>query len=218
MSTDSPPTDEWPGNPYKADAADFIAPLSAVLQHLHVLEDTGEEKLRTLTNTPFSYEVITAGATAFSRNWSVVLGALGGVGGITSVVKALGYNSEHATQAATFTASAAVLFSATIVAIAIMVKADVQARGAASSAQYSARANIAAAMMASSRYGRPVPPPAPAPPPPASNYLVQVGGKWYPVNEFKQTAAGVVADLIGRDDDVAIIEVDGITTSSVWKK
>jgi hypothetical protein len=218
MSSTASDLAEWPGTPYAPDAADFIRPLQAVLKELHVLEDTSEKEQRSLTKTPFSYEVITAGAMTFSRNWSVIIGALGGVGAITSAIKAAGYGSSQPIQAATFTASAAFLLAATVVAIAIMVKADVQARGAASSAQYAARASITSAMLASSRYGRPVAQPNPTPPPPASNYLVEVGGKWYPVNEFKQTAKGVVADLIGRDDDVPVSQVKGITTSSVWQK
>lgn len=206
----------WPGAPYSPDAGDFVVPLSAVLKALHVLEDPDEEEERSVVNTPFSFQVITAGATAFSRNWSAIIGALGGAGAITSALKATGYGSAEPVLAAVFTASAAVLLSATVISVALMVTSDVRARAAASAAQYAARATITSAMMTSSRYGRPVAPTPPSPPAPASNYLVEVGGKWYAVKEFKQTADGVVADLHGRDDVVPMSRVNGITTSSVW--
>lgn len=111
------------------------------------------------------------------------------------------------------TASASVLASAVALAIAIIVKADVGSRATASAAQYHARASIASSLLESAHYNIPVPP---DPPAPVSNYLVQVGGNWYPVKEFKQTNRGVVADLIGRDDDVAMSQVEGVSTSSVW--
>jgi hypothetical protein len=214
MSGETPEAATWPGSPYDLKAKDFTDPLTAVLRELHVLEDKGEGEV-TWNKTPFSYQVITAGATRFSRNWSTIVGALGGAGTIGSIIKALGYNSDQPAQAAAFTASAAFLLSATTIAIAIMVRADVGARGQASAAQYAARATIASAMMASSRYGRPIPTP---PPPPEPRYMLKTkDAKWYAVKSFELTGGGRLAAVVGPDDSrIPGDEIDVLVPTNSW--
>jgi hypothetical protein len=204
---------QWPGTPYAPDAADLIKPLKAVLEELRVLEDTTQEV--TWNKTPLSYQVISAGATRFSRNWSVIVAGFGGAGALASAIRGFGFDAEQSIEAATFTASAALLLGAAIIAIATMVKADVNARGSASAAQYAARASITCAMLTSSQYGRPVPPASPSPEP---NYMIKTKqGEWHPVKSFQKTSTGV---LVKVDDGTLIParQIDVIVPTSVWSR
>ncbi|WP_159081573.1 hypothetical protein [Nocardioides sediminis] len=205
---------KWPGKAYDPDGPDLGGPLQQLLLDLHVIEKEGDEDhLGPLKGTPYSIQVITAGATSLGKAWSALIALLGGGGAIAAGLRGLGYANDDPLMASVFTGSAAVLLAAVSISIAVMVKADVTARAEASAAQYRARAEISSALLGSAHYN--VPPPA-TPQRPTSHYVVEAGGKWFPVKEFRQTANGVVADLVGRDDPIRVQDVTGISATSVW--
>ncbi|HEU4514133.1 MAG TPA: hypothetical protein VFR87_13590 [Nocardioidaceae bacterium] len=172
----------WPGKAYAAEADDLGEPLQQLLRDLHVLEEKGDEKnLGPFRGTPYSVQVITAGATALGKGWAAVIGLVGGGGALAAGLTGLGYGSEEPLLAATFTA-----------------------------AQYEARAVISSALLGSANYNRPT---AAAPTP---HYMAQVGGRWYPVTEFRQGVNGVVADLAGASE-VEVARLSGITSTDAWK-
>lgn len=200
----------WPGKAYAAEAEDLGEPLQQLLRDLNVLEEkSDEDKVGPFRGTPFSVQVITAGATALGKGWTAAVGVVGGAGAVTAGLAGLGYGSDEPILAATFTASAAVLLAAVAVAVALMVRADVSARATASAAQYQARAVISSALLGSANYNRPT---AMAP---STRYMAQVGGRWYPVKEFRQGANGVVADLLGASE-VKVSQLSGITSTDAW--
>lgn len=205
---------KWPGRAYSADAEDLGEPLQQLLQDLHVLEREGDEHdLGPFRGTPYSVQVITAGATALGKGWTAVVGFLGGGGALAAGLQGLGYASEEPLLAATFTASAAVLLAAVAVSIAVMVRADVSARATASAAQYRARADISSALLSSGNYNRPAPA---VPSAPASRYMARVGDRWFPVKEFRQGVNGVVADLVGASE-VEVSKLAGVTSTDAWE-
>jgi hypothetical protein len=204
----------WPGKAYDAAGEDLGGPIQQLLIDLHVLENEDDHKdMGPFTGTPFSIQVITAGATALAKVWPGLIALLGGGGAIAVGLEALGYGSDQPAQAAAFTLAAAILGSAVAISIAVIVKADVSARAMASAAQYHARSEVTGALLRSSQYNVPVP----AVVPPALNYLVMTRDQqWYAVQGFRLTPNGVVVDLIGRDHPIPITEVAGITPSTVW--
>ncbi|TDD29010.1 hypothetical protein E1218_05415 [Kribbella turkmenica] len=97
------------------------------------------------------------------------------------------------------------------IAVAIMVRADVNARSAASAAQFEARAAVTAAILSSPEYGRPVA----APPPP--NYMLRTNNdEWLPVLAFKLTANGLAAD-VGNNRVVLSQNFQALIPTNSWQ-
>ncbi len=210
----SKPNVQWPGKAYDEDGDDLGAPLQQLLIDLHVLEKEGDVGAVTWTQTPPSVQVITAGATTLGKYWPAVIAFFGGGGAIATGIKGWGLGTGNSvTERAVLTASAAGLAAAVAIAVAIMVRADVGSRALASAAQYQARASVASALLTSGHYNVPLPP---DPAPPVAHYMLQTGGRWYPVREFASSDSGVVAYLVDNPAPVPLSQVSGLVTNDAW--
>lgn len=141
----------WP-----AADGDLLGPMQGVLEGIAVLEtkedqSSAEKKENSLLSftqatTPYSLQVITAGALAFSQQAAKVVAGLGGVTAILAAIKGIWYTS-NSTEAAAMVGGAAFVLAALFVALAVIVRSDVQARSLAQAAEYQARARVAATFL-----------------------------------------------------------------------
>ncbi len=107
-------------------------------------------------------QVITAGSTALSKITTAVVAAFGGAAALGAAVLAfLQDDRNSAPLMLVLVGSVAAVLSATVLSIALIVRADLSARSAATSAEYRARAETAAALLQG--FGRSRPSPAPEP-------------------------------------------------------
>jgi hypothetical protein len=106
--------------------------------------------------TPYSLQVIKAGATALSRRWAVIVAAAGGLPALGTILLSwtniLGRQDNAPLVRAAFLVSGSVLLSTVVLAIAIIVKSDVAARAMGTAAQRQAEADIAVASLTSYQY------------------------------------------------------------------
>ncbi len=141
MPSDSNNQASWPPN---------TSPARALLEDLNLLE-TKDDQLRgnSLWSTPWSLQVITAGATSATKWVASIGGAAGLMASIGTAVTALNAGDNVPLQLVAVGALAVIL-SATILAIALMVRADVGARASVTAAEYQARALLASTYLQAS--------------------------------------------------------------------
>jgi hypothetical protein len=136
-----------PEQALNASGADILSPLKELEQGLGILpDDTDLAKsgaAATFTGPPDSVAIIEAGATALSKWWSVVVAGLGGAAAITSGVTKFWSGQTGGVRIALIGGMAGLLIAA-LLAISVMVAADVRGRAQGMVALYTARANIAA--------------------------------------------------------------------------
>lgn len=157
---------QWPDGAYSTEGDDLSEPIQALLRDMHLLEQPAGDQAKVpwgLRNTtPFAMQVITAGSTALSKITTTVVAAFGGAAALGAAVLAfLQDDRNSAPLMLVLVGSVAVVLSATVLAIALIVRADLSARSAATSAEYRARAETAAALLQG--FGRSRPSPAPEP-------------------------------------------------------
>lgn len=202
---------------------DLVEPMQEVLEGIALLETKddatkaadAENPLLSFTTstTPYSLQVITAGALAFSQQAAKVVASLGGVTAILAAIKGIWYTS-NSTEAAAMVGGAAFVLAALFVALAIIVRADVQARSLAQAAEYQARAQVAA------RFLRGTEGAAAGSPAAIRKYFVQRAGtlSLRPVDEFKLDGGGLIAVL---DDDAKTVvkaaDIVNVTYASIIK-
>ena len=157
---------QWPDGAYGTQD-DLSAPIQALLRDLHLLEGSREvkdaEKVeKGLGNTtPVPLQVITAGATSLSKVTASWVAGLGGASAALGTVLALLTDpTNSAPLVLVVVAAVAAVVAASVLALAMIVRADLQARSTATSAEYAARAETAAALLRGSST-RPSPPPEP---------------------------------------------------------
>ncbi len=140
-----------------APTGDQAVPLAQLLQGLQLLasDDDREAAARSSgewsAETPPSMQVIKSGALSITKTWTKrVTGAGIGVsvvlGGVGSGVAALTDGLTPAIGAA-LVGGIALVASATALALAIFIKADLDARGQATAARHAGRAEVAAAFL-----------------------------------------------------------------------
>lgn len=133
---------QWPANAL-GSGDDLGVPLVELQRRLELLGEGGDEDKVTARRTPYSLQIITAGTLAISKVVTPVIGGLGLVGsGLMAFFAGQGAGPQVA-----LILGAAVLASATILGIALIVVADVNARSRGSAAQYEARAQVATAFL-----------------------------------------------------------------------
>ena len=139
-------TVQFPEQARDATGKDVLSPLKELQQGLGVLPgDTDMAKsgaAATFTGPPDSVAIIEAGATALSKWWTVAIAGLGGTTVIISAVTKF-WSGQDAGVRVGLVAGMAALLTAGVIAISIIVAADVKGRSNGMAALYAARASIA---------------------------------------------------------------------------
>jgi hypothetical protein len=185
---------QWPAKGYDPDGADLSAPMKQLLVDLRLLENPGPNEKVSVTGTPASLQILTAGATSLSKLVVTGVGVLGGLGAVATglngfFVKVGPNNLDTPLVRTAFILAGALIAAAVALCLAIVVRADVGARAAATAAQFEARAAVAAAALHS--YALP-------PEPSETKYVLRTAdGSWHTVKEFRW------------EDNKAVALVDG---------
>jgi hypothetical protein len=195
----------WPGKGYDPEGTDLSQPMRQLLIDLNLLESPAPgEKVTLRGGTPHSLQVMTSGATSISK---LVVAAVGGIGGISALATGLnGFfgkvgpnNLDTPLVRTAFIIAGALMGMAVALSLAIVVRADVGARATSSAAQFTARAQVAAALLQS--YVAPALAPADE-----TSYAIQTkDNSWHVVKEFRWANGHLVA----------VIEGD-VTPASEW--
>jgi hypothetical protein len=203
---------QWPGDAFAAKGDDLARPIRNLLEHLRLLEEEKPGDVSFLGGTPASLQVITAGATSMSK-WSAgIVTALGGSTVLIAGIKGLPGDADSM-QRNVFLAALAVLLSAIVLAIAVMVRADLSARALASAAQYEARSMVAKTLLENLQYA--------APAQPATSggtcdmcYVVKkkCDDKWYPVKTFAWEDDGTIAVVTDKDSKILSKDIEALVT------
>lgn len=136
-----------PGKAVDDGQQDLKPPVRRQLEDLLLLPKSGESGdgfITALTGPPQSVALIEAGATAATKWWSAGLSA---VATVASGLLVGFWNSEASVEVKmALIIGLAVLLAAVVVAIGMLLSADVRGRAAATVATVNARAQVAAAM------------------------------------------------------------------------
>ena len=146
---------QFPGQPIDPQGTDLSAPLTTLLNGLCLLGtqaqlDASDGATAVFTGPAQSVAIIEAGATALSKWWTAGLGATLGGGAIFAAVKGFWADQQDGVHVALI-ASAAFLFAALAVSIAVIVSGDVRTRGHGAAAMIGARRDIAITWLKLSR-------------------------------------------------------------------
>jgi hypothetical protein len=123
---------------------DLEAPVKALLQSVALLGNDADQS--TKSATPYSLQVIESGGLALSKLWATLIASVGGLSSLGALFAGF-FSSQGPNRQMVLYGSAAVFLSATIIAVAIIVRSDVMARSHASSARLAARAQVVDAMI-----------------------------------------------------------------------
>lgn len=139
-------TVQFPEKALNTSGTDILSPLKDLQQGLGILpDDTDLAKsgaAATFTGPPDSVAIIEAGATALSKWWSVVIAGLGGAAVITSAVTRFWSGQTTGIRIGLIGGMAGLVVAA-VIAISVIVAADVKGRALGMVALYTARASIA---------------------------------------------------------------------------
>ena len=152
-----------------AGGDDLLEPLQQLMRGLSVLPE-GDDLRRSsagaaFRGTPDSVSIIEAGGTALSKGYAIVIAALGGSAAVATAVTGF-WSGEGTGVRVALIAGTAVLLAAAVIAIAVIVAADVGGRAAGSVAQYDARRQLGVSLLelslaahrdAAAAAGRPTP-------------------------------------------------------------
>lgn len=200
---------QWPANAYAPDGDDLSPPIKRLLTNLRLLEKTDPGSTVTIrAGTPPTLQVMTAGAASMSK-WVATMVA--GGGGIAAIATGLnGFFGLVGPQDSpwvriAFILGGSLLGVAVVIALAIIVRADVSARATASAAQFEARGAVASALLHS--FVAPTPPVAKV-----AGYVIQsTDGSWSEVEEFVWRKNRLSAKV--KDGYVAVTEWTGLLPS-----
>jgi len=193
-------TVQWPTSPVAEKGSDVLDPLTKLLFNLNVLEGTdssGAPLQPTLWSTPYSLQVITAGSTAASKWVGTVIASLGGLSTLLAGLRAFVGTLDDTVKVGWAAAAAACLI-ATIIGLAIIVRADIAGRAQATAAEYAARRVIAAQFLALAR--------------PQSQYFVKKPGyneAFTPVQSFI-LQGGQIAAKVDESTVLSGSDVEGL--------
>jgi hypothetical protein len=161
MAAETPvPTDKLGKLEWATPASDVPdtdkVPLNELLQGLQLLASDEARTKSSETNaswdaaTPASMQVIKSGSLEITKYATkLVTRAGGGLGVVTAVAGIISSFIDKIGEPVTIAliGSAAVLLSSTAIALALFVKGDLEARGAATAARHQGRADVAAAFL-----------------------------------------------------------------------
>lgn len=188
---------KWPaGKAYDESAEDLGLPIRNLLYGLRLLENPEDEgKGVGFKETPQSLQVLTSGATSVTKLYAALATAVGGGSALFTGITAI-WGSFKDLQQAVLMASAAVLGSAVVIAVAVMVRGDVSSRARAHAAEYEARAAVATAMIDSIKSAMPEPPVVRE-----TRYSIRKNGEktWHQVKAFELSDGTVIAKTQGDE-------------------
>jgi hypothetical protein len=125
---------------------DLLAPAQAMLRGLSVLPSEADVKANgpgaAFRGTPDSLSIIESGGTALSKGYAVVIALLGGGTAVTTAVTGF-WQNETTSVRIVLVGGTAVFLASAVIAIAVIVSADVKGRAAGSVAQYDVRRQVA---------------------------------------------------------------------------
>lgn len=192
----------WPSRACQHDGRDLGPPTASLLRRLHVLEDEEELQAGLHWATPPSAQVITAGASSLSKWVTSGLTALGGTSVVLAAVTGF-WNASPTELRIAYTAAGALLLGILVVAVAMIVRADVTARATATAAEYQARAVIADAFLRGAAAHR------------GSEYrLTRTSGEWAPIRDIAYDAS--VGGLVAITEDGDRVPNSEITGFERW--
>jgi hypothetical protein len=173
---------QWPVRSVGSDD-DLAPPLKEILAELNLLELDSKDS--TGWDTPFSRQAITAGALAMSKWMGTAIASLGGLGAIVATAAAFWARVSVAERIG-YASMAVLLIVGMAVALAVIVRADVTARGLATAAMYRARADVASGFLATTQrilLNEPA-------------YWVRLRADhtWHPVTRFRKVADHVMVE------------------------
>lgn len=174
---------QWPGAAVDSTGADLSAPLVAFLQDLNLLENSSDHV--TTLRTPASRQVITAGSTALSKNVATLVGSVGGGAALWAAIKGF-WLTQPPGQKLAYIGATALIVSVVAFALALIVRADVNARAVASAAEYAARAQAASAFLQTTQQIA------------GTRYVLKQKGRrgWFDVQDFQADGAGGLVAVI----------------------
>lgn len=146
---------KWPVSAVDLTGDDVPVRLDKLLQSLQLLGTDDDREATTAqawnAETPPSLQVIKSGSLAITKksivwvkNYGGIAGLLAAVGGVVSSFS--GQVGKPVTVA--LIGSAALILSSVAIALGLLVKGDLEARGAATAARHQGRAEVAAAFLA----------------------------------------------------------------------
>jgi hypothetical protein len=149
-------TVQWPSDLVDEKGSDLGHPLHNLLHQMDLIgTDADESKTKgagaAFDSPPASIAILEAGATAATKWWSAGMTALAAAGLTLELIlaKATGFfNGQGAAVRATIIAGSALVVAAVVIAVAVMIQADLRARGQGMAATYQARASVAEAFIA----------------------------------------------------------------------
>ncbi|MGW4649827.1 hypothetical protein [Kitasatospora sp. NPDC004289] len=201
------PVIKWPDNAVE-EKDDLAAPLADLLSSLQLLSKLKEGEKESRFSTPESLQVVRAGALDLTKLWASLM-AGGGAGSVLAAWKFF----EASTEPLKVAAIAAVGFclAAVALAIAIMVKADVDGRASATAAKVGSSALVAAEFLRTAAdLQKPKSAAAEAAVPDASSQLLLALAA-YPRTLRVATAGGELQTAVGlrRENGTLRVLVDG---------
>jgi len=133
-----------------AGGDDLLQPMQDLMRGLSVLPTAADISKNSaqaaIKGTPDSIAIIEAGGTALSKGYAVVIAGLGGSAAVATGVTGFWDGEGNGVRIA-LTAGTAVFLAAAVIAIAMIVSADVGGRAAGAVAQYDARRQIAVSLL-----------------------------------------------------------------------
>lgn len=177
--------------PWPTDLQD---PTGALLTSINDLTKKAEEDDAGVTG-------INTTVTNLTKAVGSVVGVVGGGAAIITGVKGLFTYVDGDSQGlrAVFVASASVLGAATVIALAIIIRSDLQSRASAVSARRMSQAHMVKAVLDNFQFASP-----PAAPTFSANYAVKRAGSgdWVAVEGFSWENGNIKASLTGVPDSV----------------
>lgn len=148
------PAVQWPTSAVATDSNDLLSPLETLLVNMNVLEPTdiaGNPQSPTLWSTPFGLQAITSGSTSISKWVGTIITGLGGTSTVLTAISSFVAAPDNTAKVVGLAAAASACLIATIIGLAVILRADLAGRAEASAAEYAARAAIATQFLALGR-------------------------------------------------------------------
>ena len=170
------------------------------LKDLNLLEEPNQHV--TAARTPESLQVITAGSTALSKSIATLIGSLGGGAALTAAIKGF-WLTQPEGQKLAYIGATALIVSVVALTLALIVRADLNARAVATAAEYAARAQATTAFLQTTQQIA------------GTRYVLKQRGRpgWFDVKDFQADGAGGLVAVI-EGGQVPLANIAGLSRRS----